>query len=464
MFVFNFYCFSTILMQRFLWVFFVLIALYHIIVTILWYGILWWNSQAMISISRDAIRIVFFMIIIFSNIKQIKKYLQKRKNVRIRFVVLIVFATLTSLLNWKSPGDMMIWLKYGLYYLVVFLTASFIWFAGIKKININQISWVQRFLLWIVFFGFLRQLLKIIKPEIFMNIWYGSFDDFYFGSNPPIYYLTSFEGTTRRQWIFSGPNNYGYFLVAFLPLILLWRWKWLDKIKSIIKNPLWNLDVLFVLLRILAILMTLSRSAIIWMILITWILAKEWIRKNKKIAIWILWIFVLWIIWLSVLKHESTINHVQAKLSYVWEIVDNPLWHWLWTSWPAVHHNGTMLPENYFIQMMLDIWTVWFIFWCMVIFQILLIFKWIEKWETKNKILNAKNISELWTLNHELVYSHRKRFYIWRSILLVIWLFLHVFEDSMVNYLFFMCFGILSWYLSKIYDRKNISFKSLFLK
>jgi len=281
-------------MQRFLWVFFILIALYHIIVTILWYGILWWNSQAIISISRDALRILFFVFVFFSNIKQIKEYLKKRKNVRIWFVVLILFAILTSFLNWKTTGDMMIWIKYGLYYLVIFLTASFVWFAGIKKIEIKNISWFQRFLLWIVFFGFLWQIIKIIRPEIFMNLGYGNFDDFYFGSNPPIYYLTSFEWTTRWQGIFSGPNNYGYFLIAFLPLVLLWWGKWLYKIKSIIKNPFWNLDILFVILRILAIAMTLSRSAIIWMILTIWLLSKDWIKKNKKIAIWIFWIFVLW--------------------------------------------------------------------------------------------------------------------------------------------------------------------------
>lgn len=460
MFVQKFYCFSTILMQRFLWFFLIIIALYHIIVTILWYGILWWNSQAIISISRDALRTLFFLFTFFSNTKRIKEYLKKRKNVRIWFVILIAFAILTSFLNWKTPSDIMIWIKYGLYYLVIFLTASFVWFAGIKKIDIRHISWSQRFILWIVFFGFIWQIMKIIKPEIFMNIGYWSFNDFYFGANPPIYYLTSFEWTTRWQWIFSGPNNYGYFLIAFLPLILLWWWKWLDKIKNIIKNPFSHLDILFVLLRILAIIMTLSRSAVIWMVLIVWLLSKEWIQKNKNIAIGVLGIFILSIIWLSILKSESTMNHVKAKLSYVWEIVDNPLWYWLGTSWPAIHHNGTMLPENYFMQLMLDIWTVGFIFWCMVIFQILLIFKWIEKWN-----LNSTGGVKRWEniINIELIYLHRKRLYIWRSVLFVIWLFLHVFEDSMVNYVFFIFFGILSWYLSKLYEIKVVPIKDLLI-
>lgn len=455
-------------MQRFFWVFFVLIALYHIIVTILWYWVLWWNSQAIISISRDALWIGFFLFIFFMNIKQVKKYLKKRKNVRIWFIVLIVFSLLTSFLNWKTLWDMMIWIKYWLYYIVIFLTASFVWFTSLKKINIKTISWFQWFLIFIVVFGFLRQIMKIIRPEIFMNLWYGNFDDFYFGANPPIYYLTSFEWTTRRQWIFAGPNNYWYFLVAFLPLILLWWWKWLDKIKDVAKNFLWNLDVLFALLRVLAIAMTLSRSAIIGMVLIVWLLSKELIKKNKKIAIWVFLVFILWIGWLSILKKELTINHINAKVNYVGEIINNPLWNGLGTSWPAVHHNGTMLPENYFMQLMLDVWTVWFIFWSIVIFQILLIFKWIQNSELKNQNSEIQNIKkpEEWITNDQLtlVYLHWKRMYIWRSVLLVLWLFLHVFEDSMVNYLFFVCFGLLSWYLSNFCKANNVSFKSLFIK
>jgi hypothetical protein len=152
-------------------------------------------------------------------------------------------------------------------------------------------------------------------------------------------------------------------------------------------------------------------------------------------------------------------EHINAKFSYVKEIVNNPLWYWLGSSGPAIHHNGSMLPENYFMQLMLDIWTVWFIFWCIVILQMLLIFKWI-----KNIKPDPKENTKPWEISNELVYLHRNRFYIWRSVLLVIGLFLHVFEDSMVNYLFFISFGILSWYLSRFTKQENKSLKNLLAK
>jgi hypothetical protein len=164
---------------------------------------------------------------------------------------------------------------------------------------------------------------------------------------------------------------------------------------------------------------------------------------------------ILWIVWLSILKSESTMWHIHAKLSYIWEIINNPLWHWLWTSGPAVHHEWTMLPENYFMQVMLDIWTVWFIIWAIVIFQILIVFNNIKSHFQKKDI----------SVDKQIAFLHRKALYVGRSALLVMWLFLHVFEDSMVNYLFFISFGLLSGYLSTFYKKnKSLKINDLFSK
>ena len=449
------------LVQKFIAWFFVLIAVYHIIVTVLWYWIMWWESQILISIWRDLIWLLFIVAMFLGNISHIKDYLKKWKNVWIWFIGLLLFSIWVSALNWQSIANMMIGIKYWFFYLFIFLSASFVWYIWLKKIKTQHINWFQYFLMWIVVFGFLWQIMKVIRPEIFMNIGYGKFDDFYFGSNPPIYYLTGFEWTTRWQWLFSWPNNYGYFLVAFLPLILLWRSKWVksigwlfEKIKNIFLMPTQSSSILFVVLRILAIAMTLSRAAVIGAILVFVLLAKDWIKKNKKTSIALFWIMILWVVWLSVIKSESTIWHIQAKLWYIWEIIDNPLWHGLGSSGPAVHHEWTMLPENYFMQIMLDIGTVGFIIWTIVLFQMLLIFK--------NISLNINN-NKLDT-SDQIAFLQWKRLYLWRTILLVIGLFLHVFEDSMVNYLFFVSFGLLSGYMSSLYKNNKLEFKDLFIK
>ena len=286
---------------------------------------------------------------------------------------------------------------------------------------------------------FLWQWAKLIWPDFFMRIWYWQLNDFFFGKNPPIYYLTGFEGTLRWQWLFSGPNNYGYFLVAFLPIILLLfkvkirKWKDLLKLKQ---KEIWNL--IFILLWILAILFTLSRTAILWWALVFLLLNIDRIRKNKLKTWIIITIWIIWIIALSILKWSSTLDHIYAKLSSVNRVIQKPLWMWLGTAWPAIHHNWTILPENYFIQVMIDIGTIWFILWARIWYAVILIDK-----KIKNFFVNKKDDKDL------TIYIVRRYLNIGRICLLVMWLFLHVFEDSMVNYLFFISYWIVTWYLTR---------------
>ena len=193
------------------------------------------------------------------------------------------------------------------------------------------------------------------------------------------------------------------------------------------------------ILWILAIILTLSRSALLGMIFVIAMLSKNWIKKHKKISIWILLVCIAWLVWLSILKSESTLGHINAKFAYIWEIVNHPLWHGLGSSGPAIHHEWTMLPENYFMQIMLDIWTVGFIIWAVCVMYILLIIKHIEKY-FENWDFDAEQ---------EAVFLARKRLTLGLSALLIMGLFLHVFEDSMVNYLFFGLYWLITGYLSQ---------------
>ena len=449
MYYWKFIIFQPTFMQKgikfFLKYFLIAMAAYQIIVTVLWYGILWWDSQTKISIIRDAIRICFVILVAIWDSEWIKWYWKKWKKVRILLGILILFSIWVSYLQWISLNNMMIWIKYWFYFLIIFLTASFVWYVWIKKIWLKEFSRIQYLMMAIVWLGFIWQILKIYKSDIFMDMWYGKLDDFSYGTNPPIYYLTSYEGTMRRQWLFAWPNNYGYFLVAFLPIILLWWWWTWQEIKGLFKNPKQYLNILLSLLRIVAICMTLSRSAILGMAVVFAFLAKNRIKEHKELSIRIFAIFIAWIVWLSFLKPESTIWHFKSNFAYIWEIINHPLWHGLGSSGPAIHHEWTMLPENYFMQIMLDIWTLWFILRTIVIFSILLIFKAIQ------------NCFKKWKYNWEdsAMFLQRRRLSLWRTALLIMWFFLHVFEDSMVNYLFFTLFWIISGYLSKLYDEKD---------
>ena len=51
--------------------------------------------------------------------------------------------------------------------------------------------------------------------------------------------------------------------------------------------------------------------------------------------------------------------------------------------------------------------------------------------------------------------QYLRPFQIWLLALLVMGLFLHVFEDSMVNYLFFWGYGLMLWALQALIGRKT---------
>lgn len=155
----------------------------------------------------------------------------------------------------------------------------------------------------VVIAGFVRQIAKLIIPQFFHRIGYGPLKDFTFGDKPPIYYLTGYKGTLRRQGIFAGPNNYGYFLIAFLPVIVMFfrqRFESIKKFFTANKNVIVN--TAFIALRIAAIVMTLSRTAFIGGIIGLALVNVQRIRKHKKIAIGILILAIAGLVGLSILK------------------------------------------------------------------------------------------------------------------------------------------------------------------
>ena len=451
------YHFLLSLMMKFLKAFLIFVVIYHLFVTIVGYGILGWLYPQLPALGRDAIWVLFFIIILITNFKTISPYLKNRKRPRITFIGILLFGIAISLYKWKWMYDISVGIKYGLLYLFIFLSATFIGYMwNTQKTNIQYpISNIQSFLKFLKYLlittlivGFLRQGLKFIRPDFFLHIGYGPFDDFKFGFKPPIYYLTWYKGTSRRQGIFSWPNNYGYFLIAFLPIVLYFCKEKFESIKQLVlmnKKTIFNSSI--ILLWILAIILTLSRTAFIgWIVGLT-IINIQRIRKHKKLSRGIGIALLAGLIGLSILKWASTLGHIKAKFGSIKYIIQQPSWYGLGTSGPAINHNGTILPENYYIQLILDIGTLGFILRTILILQITQIAKKIQQ-RYKDRENNR---------NQEYIYNIRRWLNIGRISLLVMWMFLHVFEDSMINYLFFISWWILTGYLSTIINKKMIN-------
>ena len=380
-----------------IWGFFVFQILYHIFVTVLGYGAGVFSPEA-IAIFRDGVWMLLAWAIFLLNSKAWRNFFHHRWKMFIVFGGLLVFSVLLSRFMFgKTLSEILIGIKYGLWYLCVLISAGSVWYFLSSKLKTQKKSeksdfsslekW-QNILKWglvsIVIFGRAWQIAKLLFPDRFMAIWYGKLDDYHFWLKPPLYYLTWYEGALRWQGLFSWPNNYGYFLVVFLPLI----------------------------------------------------------KKHKKILIWsAVWVAIL-LLGLSIFKRESTLVHIQQKLSWVLQVIHQPLWYGLGSSGPAVHHTGSFLPENFYLQLMLDLWTVGFLIWLGVMYAFLRMQKSLiaraEKTDQKSEFL-----------------QYLRPFQIWLLALLVMGLFLHVFEDSMVNYLFFWGYGLILWALQALIGRNT---------
>lgn len=427
------------MIASFLSFFLILVLLYHILTTVVGFWFFWGAFPQLPALLRDGIWIVFFLISTISFRKYLPGYRKRWKWARISFLILCVFSLILSRFKDKSFYDMFVWFKYGFQYISFFLMASVLGWISAKQ----DTAWHLKSLFYkipfvlssVVLLGFIWQGAKLLWPDLFFSLGYGPLDDFHFWDKPPLYYLTWLGGTLRWQWIFSWPNNYWYFLVAFLPLILASFPINLSGRKSLFSKQN-SINIMISLLWFIAIFATLSRTAIIGMIIVLALVKFGRWKNHKKRAYVFWWIVLLGIIGLSLLKWSSTIAHLHAKLWSLSYVFQHPWWYWLGTSGPAIHHNWTILPENYFIQLLLDIGRIGFLLWTgTIVFCSKLYLKTLSFLKQQN-ILHAETL---------------RAYGIGFITLLIMWIFLHVFEDSMINYMFFVLLGT---YLGYIQNKK----------
>lgn len=171
---------------------------------------------------------------------------------------------------------MVVGIKYSFYYIVPLLTAVYIGNIRASRytkeeclLRVKQVWWL---VVVILLAGWVRQITKNIYPERFYSFGYGPLGDYVFGAKPPLYYLTGPHGFQRRSGLFSGPNNYGYFLVV---LFAFYGYG----IRSFIANH--SSKVLLRALYSITLLATLSRGAVLG-VLIQIVLISFVLYQTKK--------------------------------------------------------------------------------------------------------------------------------------------------------------------------------------
>lgn len=410
-------------MRKFFMVFLSFVLLYHVLVTFFSFGQGLVQPYVLLLI-RD---FGWILAIWFFLIRGLQKKLWNSSIVGAFFhrwwwpiiiaIALTVMGIIASIILWVTTGQIVVGIKYTLYYLIPFFTAIYVgiywkresegvWWDSYKKF----IHWIWIGVIVTILVGWIWQIAKNFRPDLFMQFWYGPLGDYVFGEKPPLYYLTWPQGFQRLSGIFSWPNNYGYFLVAFFWLYWFGTRRYVTKKTS--KILLWGLYVA-------TLLATFSRGAILWVLIQVVLISYVIYHAERKIIVWaiVAWVLAVWA--LSILKRDSTAAHLQAKFSSLQYVSHAPRGFWLGSSWPSSLSQWWYLPENFFVQVMMDIGVLGFVLWWAMRIVVL--------WKTRDMYIHLKE-------NRILLFFST----VWFIGLMIEWLFLHVLEDSMVNYLYFI--------------------------
>ncbi len=431
---------------NFLKLFLSFIVIYYLLNTFLIYWVFDWSFNLIISLFKDFLWLIFIWIVLFFNLNKLIPYLKLYKNFFILLFLYLFVWLVVSLLNDSSIYDIFIWIKYNIYFFIIFLTSTFVWYVLKDKISkdnmLSFLNFVFTLIIVVIFAWIIWQLLKFgFKDEFIKYLWYWNVWDWAFGESPPVYYRTWEDWFPRLSWLFAWPNNYWFFLVAFFSFFIYKCIEFVDK--NLLSPKDYIKWLLYSGVYIISWLLTFSRWFIVWTLIQFWYFLPKFIKQSKKAIIWIVSSVIILIIWLTLFKLDSTIAHIETTFDSLHFAINNSTWLWFWTSWPAIHHSWEFLPENTYLQVFIDTWAIGFIIWVAMMFLIFIGLKTILDNNSNSK--DPKTIK----LNTYLIMLT-----LWFYWLLFEWLFLHVFEDSMVNYLFFITYWLLFSYM---YSKSHIN-------
>lgn len=314
--------------------------------------------------------------------------------------------------------------RYDFIFLVVFLI--FRHWKQFLQISINKLF--SLFILSASISLFLSVTIKLIWEEFLRLFWFNYYvSNWTFNWSVPIYHWVENSWLRRFQWIFDGPNQMAFFLILYLWSILhIW------------KKKLWFHHLLVFLFIIILILLTYSRSSLVWISWSIWILIllniKQLFKKYKKFIFYSLPIFLL--IFISffvvferhiyniIMRPASTSGHLERMSIWINLFLDKPLWYWLATSWPAYRQvfkekitkaeEKNFIPESWFIQQLVEWWIIYFSLFCSIMFIILI-----------------------------KTYKKSKYFFATFLAILIMNLFLHIFEATYLSILLFIFLWVL---------------------
>jgi hypothetical protein len=337
-----------------------------------------------------------------------------------------------------------LWLEYIIYgwrYDFVFLCILLLYKHWAQFLKISWQEVIKYFLISASISLFFWIMVKFLFKESRL-IFFGFSDyasNWTFSGSVPTHHWLENSGIKRFQWILEGPNAMGYFLIVYAALVLH-----IQKVKLQFQN------VAFLVLVLWMIIMTYSRSALLW-IWVAWaslfLLNIKFIyyRLKKHILPIVISVLIivsgLWYvfqdkIYSAVIRPGSTTGHFERMEIGILRFQLQPLGSWLATSWPAfrnVYPEKTTredeefyIPESWFIQILTEWWVVYFSLFILIFLTLLL------KTYKKSPMIFGALIA-----------------------VIIMNIFLHIFESTHLTYAFFLILGIIVYENKKTLQKKK---------
>ncbi len=419
-------------------IFVFLLPLHALIITFLKCRV--WIDTDIIRFWKEIILIILFLTTVLIVFKKNKFNLEKiyKNNYILWLTTVFWFSTLFYVFfpRFEITTEAILGIKYDLF----FFFALLIWFYfKFIQNNINKILKTVFISAWIILVLFLPWFLFWdiwLMSKIF---WYSSEVSTYI-SNACIAFAQNVDWHHRFQWTFWWPIRFSVFITVFY-LIYLWFISQKNFVNKKLKYLTYILPSIFVFSWVF---FSYSKTSILglvfWLMVFIYLVRK--IRFNKEIkkkhiiisggVMWWLLTLLLIVKWDLLIHAWAIFSRLESLEKSFHMLKVNLLWYWIWIAWPATQIHWIeyrFLPENWYVQILLEQWIFWFAIFSSLLYVI---------WKYLYKIIKIeKSYLSIWIFT-------------WYISLLFMACFTHSFEESATSYILFMIIG---WYIWKNYKK-----------
>lgn len=317
---------------------------------------------------KEFLLILAFFALVWEFIKN--KKLPKIDLLDYLIIAFFLYGIIITFVNWLWLKSIFYWWRYDFIFLVAFVIykhwSQFLVWKVEDYVKLFVLSGTVSLFIWI-FFKFR------LKEEFLILFWYTDYVwNWVYSGWVPNYHWLEGSGMRRFQWILEWPNIMWFFLIVFS-----WFFVYLQK------NKKEFYVFLFLLIMWILLFLTFSRSAILWAISAFWIIflvnLKYFFQKYKKAFVSVM---CAWMIIIAcsayifseqlkniVMRESSTEWHFSRMIVWIKRFKEKPLWAWLAESWPAFRNiypeaqtlewEQHYIPESWFIQLLVEWWIIY---------------------------------------------------------------------------------------------------------